>query len=113
MNPESIPRTMVFRCYGYHTRYGSWIASCIDLTLMVERPSMQESIQALHEEIGLYLESVKDIQDKESILHLLPRPAPWRERLFYQFIAIVCRFERICKESAFKYKEEYPIPQAA
>jgi len=113
MNPESVPQSMVLRCYGYRTWHGSWIASCIDLTLMVERPSMQESIQALHEQIFLYLQSVLDAEDKESISYLLPRLAPWRERLLYQFIAIVCTFQKICKEipfKLFKFKEEYPIP---
>jgi len=113
MSPKSIPRTMVLRCYGYRTRAGSWIASCIDLTLMVERPSMQESIQALHEQIDLYLQSVQDIEDKEAISYLIPRLAPWRERLSYKLIAIVCHFERLCRESYFKFKEEHSISQPA
>ena len=110
MNPEGIPSKMMFRCYGYRTRHGTWIASCIDLSLMVERPSMQEGIQALQEQIELYLQSIQDIEDKR---HLLPRLAPWQERLLYQFITIACRFKRVCRGFAFNFKKDYLVPQAA
>jgi hypothetical protein len=113
MSPENIPSKMIFRCYGYRTRGGIWIASCIDLSLMVERSSMQESVKALHEQIDLYLESVRDIGDKEAASYLLPRLAPWRERVFYHFIAAACLFRGVCRNFAFNSKEEYPLPQAA
>lgn len=113
MNPENIPQKMNIRCYGYRTRNGSWIASCIDLSLMVERPSRQESIQALQEQIALYVKSVLDTEDKKSISYLLPRPAPWREKFIYQLISMACRFKRICKGTAFNFQEEYLLPQAA
>ena len=121
MSPENIPAkvhpgsppSLKLRCYGYRTRSGAWIASCIDLSLMVERASMQESIQALQEQIVLYVQSVLDTEDKKSISYLLPRPAPWREKLIYQLISMACRFKRICKGTAFNFKEEYPLPQAA
>jgi hypothetical protein len=113
MNPENIPPKMNVRCYGYRTRSGSWIASCVDLSLMVERPSMQESIKALQEQIVLYVRSVLDTEHKESISYLLPRPAPWSEQLLYQLISMACRFKRICKGTAFNFTEEYPLPQAA
>ncbi len=58
--PESTPQKISLRCYGYRTWHGSWIASCIDLSLMVERSSKEESIQALMDQIVLYLESVVD-----------------------------------------------------
>jgi len=98
---------------------------------MVERPSMEESIKALQEQILLYIQSVLDTEDKESISYLLPRPAPLRERLFYQLIAIACRVKgkyasiiapsepsirqdiRVCSGSAFNFEREYPLPQAA
>jgi hypothetical protein len=113
MSPKEVSRKIEIRVYGYRTRRGTWIASCIDLSLMVERPSMQESIQALKEQIVLYVRSVLDTDDKESISYLLPRPAPWREKLFYQLIALACRFKGICKGTAFNFKENYPVPQAA
>lgn len=131
MNPKSTRHKIPLRCYGYRSRSGSWIASCIDLSLMVERPSMEESIKALQEQIILYIQSVLDTEDKESISYLLPRPAPFREKLVYQLIALACRFKgksasskipskstdwqdlRVCRGSAFNFKEEYPVPQAA
>lgn len=131
MPPENASQKISIRCYGYRTWQGSWIASCIDLSLMVERPSMEESIKALQEQIILYIQSVLDTGDKESISYLLPRPAPFRERLFYQLIAIACRIKgkfastivpsepyrqqgiRVCSGSAFNFEKEYPLPQAA
>ena len=121
MSPENIPAninpgsppSLKLRCYGYRTRSGAWIASCLDLSLMVERPSMEESIKALQEQIGLYVHSVLDTEDKNSISYLLPRPAPWRDQALYRFIALICHFRRICKRFAFNFKEEFPLPQAA
>jgi hypothetical protein len=111
--PENFPKKMIFRCYGYRTWQGSWIASCVDLSLMVERPSLEESMEALRDQIVLYVQSVLDTSDKDSIGHLLPRPVPWPEMFIYKFIATVCTFQRICRKYAFKFKEEYPVPQAA
>lgn len=113
MSPQDASQKINIRCYGYRTWHGSWVASCIDLSLMVERPSMEESIKALQEQIILYIQSVLDTEDKESIYYLLPRPAPFREKLIYQFIAMACRFKTICKRAAFNFEEEYPIPQVA
>ncbi len=75
MAPQNASQKINIRCYGYRTWHGSWVASCIDLSLMVERPSMEESIKALQEQIILYIQSVLDTEDKESIYYLLPRPA--------------------------------------
>lgn len=131
MPPQSASQKINLRCYGYRTWQRTWVASCIDLSLMVERPSMEESIKALQEQIILYIQSVLDTDDKESISYLLPRPAPFREKLFYQLIAIACRLKgksastisptepanrqgiRVCRGSAFNFNEEYLLPQAA
>jgi len=74
---------------------------------------MEESIKALQEQIILYIQSVLDTEDKESIHYLLPRPAPFQEKLFYQLIAIACKFKRICRGAIFNFRKEYPLPQAA
>ncbi len=113
MAPQNASQKINIRCYGYRTWHGSWVASCIDLSLMVERPSMEESIKALQEQIILYIQSVLDTEDKESIYYLLPRPAPFREKLFYYFIAMACKFKRVCKGLVFNFKKEYLLPQAA
>jgi len=80
---------------------------------MVERHSMQESIQALQEQITLYIQSVLDTEDKKSISYLLPRPAPLHDKIIYHLVSVACRFKRICKGIAFNFKKEYPLPQAA
>jgi hypothetical protein len=72
---------------------------------------MEESIRALQEQIVLYVQSVLDTEDKNSISYLLPRPAPWREQIMYRFIATICHFRRICRSFAFNFSEEYPLHQ--
>ena len=111
--PENTNKDIASRCYGYKTRRGSWIASCIDLSLMVERSSLEESKDALREQIILYIQSVLDTEDKESLAYLLPRPAPFYEKIIYYSIAVACIFELICKRFVFRFIEELPLPQAA
>ncbi|WP_449243747.1 hypothetical protein [Desulfobacca acetoxidans] len=108
---NQIPKIIHLRCYGYPTRRGTWIASCIDLSLIAERSSAQESIDALHEQILLYVESVFDTKDKNSIPYLLSRPVPWYQKLHYYLIGTICRFAKIRR--GFKFKREYLLPQAA
>jgi hypothetical protein len=111
MSPENVPRKMDVRCYGYKTRRRTWVASCIDLSLMVERPSMEESIHALHDQIVLYVQSVLDTEDKESISYLLPRQAPWHDYVIYYLISLAVWLRRLLKIPVFK--EIIPLPQAA
>ena len=101
--PENIPKEILLRCYGYKTRHGSWITSCIDLSLMVERPSLEESRQALHEQIDLYIESVLDTEDRISFL-LIASQSPMAGDNSLPFISFACtiackiiKFEGICR----------------
>jgi len=110
MDPKNVPKKMDIRCYGYRTRHGTWIASCIDLSLMVERPSREESLQALHDQIVLYVQSVLDTEDKESISYLLPRPAPWHDYLIYYVISFAVWLRHL---NIPVFKEIIPLPQAA
>ena len=111
MDPQNASQKMVIRCYGYRTGHGTWIASCIDLSLMVERPSMEESLQALHEQIMLYVQSVLDTADKESFSYLLPRPAPWKDYVIYYLISFAVWLKRLINVPVFK--ERIPLPDAA
>lgn len=102
---------MKIRCYAYRTRQKTWIASCIDLSLMVERPSLEGSLQALHEQIELYVQDVLDTEDKDSISYLLPRPAPWRDFAVYYLISLIVRLRGVFRAPVFK--EIIPLPQSA
>jgi hypothetical protein len=85
MSPENIPERLVLRVRGYgrRTKRGTWIAACIDLDLIVERPSFEEAKEALWEQVCSYVKAVADTDDKKSIARLLDRPAPLRERIRY------------------------------
>ena len=110
MDPQNASQKIIIRCYGYRTAHGTWIASCIDLSLMVERPSKEESVQALHDQILLYVQSVLDTEDKESISYLLPRPAPWKDYMMYGFISFAVWLQHFFVLPVFK--ERIPLPQS-
>lgn len=99
------------RCYGYRSRQGHWVAACIDLDLGVERPTQDEALKALHEQIFSYIQAVLDTNDPESISYLLPRRSPWWEHLRYHAIALICWFNRFKKFPVFK--ETFPLPHPA
>ncbi|MGD0972343.1 MAG: hypothetical protein ABSA04_13300 [Desulfobaccales bacterium] len=97
MNPESTREECVLRFYGHITWRRTWKAVCVDLDLAVERPTRDEAIQAIYEQTTAYIKAVLDTKDKESLSYLLPRPAPWKDRLFFQIIRIICWPEHIAK----------------
>ena len=87
MSPES---THTLRFYGHRTRRGTWRAVCVDLDLAVERPTPDEAVQAIYEQVKAYIKSVLDTKDKESLSYLLPRPAPWKDQIAFKIIRILC-----------------------
>ncbi len=85
MSPDNIPERLVLRVrgYGHRTNRGTWVAACIDLDLIVERPSFEEAKAALRDQICSYIKAVVDTDDKESIYRLLDRPVPLWDRIKY------------------------------
>jgi hypothetical protein len=77
---------------------------------MGERPSREESLQALHEQILLYVQSVLDTEDKESISYLLPRPAPLKEYVIYYLIGLAVRLRSLFNVPVFR--ERIPLPES-
>ena len=65
---------MVFPKHGY------WYAECIDLSLAVRRTTRQEAIDALEEQVVLFLQTVAEEGLSPS---LAPRPSPLSHRLRY------------------------------
>jgi hypothetical protein len=82
------PRELVFRCIAYpHTLESvpGYYAQCIDLDLMVWRPTFQDARHELGEQIRGYIESIHSKQDFEN---LVPRKAPfWPYRVRYHLAA--------------------------
>lgn len=76
----------LLRCYAKKTALGRWYAVCVDLNLDAEAESFPAVKQSLDEAIVGYFHTVLDTQDKESLLHLLSRPAPLGDRLTYYVI---------------------------
>lgn len=77
---------LLLRCYAKKTAPGRWYAVCVDLNLDAEAESFPAVKQSLDEAIVGYFHTVLDTQDKESLVHLLSRPAPLRDRLTYYVI---------------------------
>ncbi len=110
MNPESTPKEIVLRFYGYRTWRGPWIAVCIDLNLAVERPTWEEALKAIRQQARGYVDTVLETEDKDSISYLLPRPAPWKDHLIYH-VACVAIFVRQLKKWFICLSETFPLPQ--
>lgn len=77
---------LLLRCYARQTAPGRWYAVCIDLNLDAEAESFPAVKRSLDEAIVGYFLTVLDTQDKESLAHLLSRPAPLKDRLTYHAI---------------------------
>lgn len=81
---------LVLRCLAYpksQRNEPGYLAQCIDLDLTVWRPDLEESVDALNEQIVGYFDS---IQTKNEFEQLVPRPAPffpYRAR-YYSFVLL-------------------------
>jgi len=62
----------------------------IDLDLAVERPTREEAIQAICQQVSGYVKAVLDTEDKDSLAYLLHRLAPWRDRMIFKLIFMLC-----------------------
>jgi hypothetical protein len=113
--PE-IPVTLTLRFYGYRTLRGPWIAVCIDLNLAVERPTWEEALKAIRQQVRGYINAVVAAEDKASISYLLPRPAPWKDHLIYR-VACAVGFFRQLKKRLICLNETFflpvPLPQCS
>jgi hypothetical protein len=90
MSPESTRKEYTLRFYGHRTLRGNWKAVCVDLDLAVERPTREEAIQAIYQQVTGYLKVVFETKDRESLAYLFPRPAPWKDQLIFKIIRVIC-----------------------
>lgn len=97
MDPESTRKEYTLRFYGHITMRGTWKVVCVDLDLAVERPSLDDAIQAINQQTVGYLRTVCETNDQASLAYLLPRPAPLRDRLMYKLICVICWPQNIAK----------------
>lgn len=81
---------LCLRFYGHRTLRGTWKAVCIDLDLAVDRPTREEAIQAINQQVSGYVKAVLDTEDKDSLAYLLHRPAPWQDRMIFKLIFMLC-----------------------
>lgn len=64
---------------------GYWLATCLELNIMVVGDTPKAAFQNLKEAIEGYLDAVFDTEDRLSIPALLNRPAPLSKRLRFIF----------------------------
>ncbi len=80
---------LVLRCVSYsgnNLETPGYFAECIDLNLMVWRPSMREAINELNQQLIGYLESM---ESEEEFEQLVLRKAPfYPSRARYHFCAL-------------------------
>lgn len=102
------PEDLFLRCYAYQRRDGSWYAVCIDLNLDAEAPSLNAVRASLEHAITGYLQTVLETGDKESLLHLIRRPAPTKDFVRYHTIKTFKRAARFIR-SCVTFQEPVPM----
>ena len=88
------PADLILRCYGCERKDGTWYAVCIDLNLDAEGGSFSEVKRSLNQAISGYLETIAEVNDPASLVQLLRRPAPLKERAFYHSMRLAHLFRR-------------------
>ena len=71
--------THTFRAVVF-PRGDRWYAECLDLSLVVSRPTPEAAIAALQEQVDLHVSTVLDEHLSPALLH---RPSPWAHCLRY------------------------------
>lgn len=99
---------LFLRCYAYQRWEGSWYAVCIDLNLDAEAPSFDAVRCSLNEAIIGYLQTVLETQDKESLVHLIRRPAPTKDLIRYTVIKSLNRVAHFVR-SCVTFLEPVPV----
>lgn len=102
------PADLILRCYGYRRKDGTWYAVCIDLNLDAEGQSVKDIKRSLNHAIHGYLETIAEVNDGDSFVHLIRRPSPLKDRILYQAIRLVHSVRR-----AVAFTEAVPIHPAA
>lgn len=102
------PTDLILRCYGYRRKDGTWYAVCIDLNLDAEGSSVKDVKRSLNYAIHGYFDTIAEIENGESLAHLIRRPAPLKERVFYQVIRLAHSVRR-----AVAFTEAVPVHPAA
>lgn len=72
----------LFRCYAYRDDEKHYVARCLDLLLIGEGATMEESVNELNEIILGYLESVRANQLESELI-----PRPYRFSVWLDFYA--------------------------
>ncbi len=90
--PSRVP---LLRCYAYPK--GNLIyAECIDLAIIVARPTMGEAKRALNDAIR---GSVESAAEHGFLDDLLKRRSPWQSRLHYHWIGLLIRLDRLLRRT--------------
>jgi hypothetical protein len=84
-NTMASGRELVLRCYAWKSG-DEYYAECIDLNLVVSRPTLAQAILSLNDAIVGYLETVLE---KGWLDEMVPRPSPWLSRVRYHLYALL------------------------
>lgn len=88
--PVVRPVDLVLRCTVRRDpqRPGRWLACCVDLDLFAVGEGPEGAARSLTQAVEGYLEAVLDPSKAGPVSHLLRRPAPLRERLYYRLLML-------------------------
>lgn len=86
-------RDFVLRCY-VEKQGNLFVAICIDLTLAAQGCTMGEARVKLEEQIKDYLVEALQGSDQEHVEDLLPRRAPFKYYVRYQYVRVMWKLLR-------------------
>ncbi|MEX0618431.1 MAG: hypothetical protein WDZ76_14525 [Pseudohongiellaceae bacterium] len=82
---------LVLRCYA-ESKGGQWQAICIDLNLAAQADSFEEAREKLEAQISDYLYGALVGEDRKYAEVLIPRRAPLKYRVKYNFLRALTHF---------------------
>lgn len=99
-NGHTISKPIVLRCYSWPTKEG-FLAECIDLDIIVRRPTARQAYDALNEAVFGHL---KAAWEQGWLEELVPRKSPFRRRLLYHLrylYAALCQLKSAVASSFY------------
>jgi len=89
--PVVRPADLTLRCFTRPDpeQPGRWLACCVDLNLWAAAQDSKQAMESLGEAIRGYLETALEDSEPRQWVHLLYRPAPLGDRLYYAWLRAI------------------------
>lgn len=84
-------RTILLRFFAFR-KNDKWYVECLDLSLIASRPEFRDAVQALYQQVALYLRTAAESGNWDE---LVPRPAPRSRWVIYYYATLLSEVRRL------------------